>query len=72
MPTLTPLNEELAQLEHDLGLLHRKYGMDDSTFLRRFSQGELGDDIDFQVWESSLQLREELLKKTAGAFQRLD
>ena len=69
MPNPPVINDELAQIEQDLGLFHKKYQMDDRTFLNRFTKGELGDDVDFQVWESVLVLRDELLEKMKGAFK---
>ena len=57
---LMTIEEELRGIEKDLENLRAKHGMDDRTFLSKFENGDLGDDEDFFVWESSLKLRDNL------------
>ena len=56
---------DLAVLEQDLNALEEEYGMDSEEFHRRYSEGELSDDVDFMEWNA-------LYKMYTRLWARLD
>lgn len=44
--------ELISQLRSDLNEFETRYGMDSSTFYKRFRAGEMGDAMDFMEWAS--------------------
>lgn len=57
---LMTIEEELRGIGKDLEEFRTSHGMEDTDFLLKFENGELGDDEDFFLWESSLELRDNL------------
>lgn len=53
----------LERYERDLGDFERQYGMESSTFYRRFEAGELGDAADFFEWAGLYELWQDLVEK---------
>jgi hypothetical protein len=53
----------LERYERDLREFERRYGMESTTFYRRFEAGELGDAMDFFEWAGLYELRQDIIKK---------
>lgn len=51
----------LERYERDLSAFETRHGMASAEFYRRFSAGELGDNLDWFEWAGLYELREELL-----------
>jgi len=54
---------EIQRLYKELKTFERAYGMKSSVFFRKFSEGRLGDDIDFIEWSSLYQMYNRLVGK---------
>ena len=54
---------EIKRLDKELKAFERTYGMKSSVFLKKFSEGRLGDDMDFIEWSSLYQIHNRLLEK---------
>jgi len=61
--TVNQHRQRLARYETDLRACETRYGMDSTTFYRRFAAGELGDAMDFCEWAGLCELRQDLLDK---------
>ena len=57
---LMTIQEEKSEIIHDIELYQKKYGFSNDIFLEKWLMGQLGDDQDFFVWESSLNLLKKL------------
>jgi hypothetical protein len=53
----------LERYERDLREFERRYGMESTTFYRRFEAGELGDAMDFFEWAGLYELRQDIMEK---------
>ena len=47
----------------ELKSFERAYGMKSSVFFKKFSEGKMGDDMDFIEWSSIYQMYRRLLEK---------
>jgi hypothetical protein len=54
---------EIKRLDKELMRLERAHGMNSADFYREFSEGKLGDDMDFVEWSSLYQMRRRLFDK---------
>ena len=68
---LMAIKEEIQAIDKDMELLHKKYDLDDEEFLLKFGNGDLGDDEDFFLWESSLKLKKALVDEQAALSEAL-
>jgi len=68
---LMAIKEEIQAIDKDIELLRKKHGIDDEDFMLKFTNGDLGDDEDFFVWESSLKLRKSLVDEQAALREAL-
>ncbi|HHT9146153.1 MAG: hypothetical protein Q7J76_09785 [Candidatus Brocadiaceae bacterium] len=50
------MNKELKAFE-------RAYGVKSSVFFKKFSEGKMGDDMDFIEWSSIYQMHNRLIEK---------
>jgi hypothetical protein len=57
---LMTIREEKSGIIHDIEFYQKKFGFSNETFLEKWQMGQLGDDQDFFVWESSLSLLKKL------------
>lgn len=55
--------EEIKRLNKELRMFERTYGMKSLVFYRKFSEGRLGDNMDFIEWSSIYQMHKHLLGK---------
>ena len=53
----------LERYQRDLSDFEKRYGMESSTFYRRFEAGELGDAADLFEWAGLCELRQDLVDK---------
>jgi hypothetical protein len=56
---------QIRQLETDLSVFERQYGMSSDVFYRRFQEGQTGDDMDFIEWASAVQMCRGLRQRLA-------
>ncbi len=56
-------DEEIKRLNKELRMFERTYGMKSSVFYRKFSEGRVGDNMDFVEWSSIYQMHKHLLEK---------
>ncbi|MBE7444828.1 MAG: hypothetical protein HS132_06120 [Planctomycetia bacterium] len=54
---------EIKRLDKELKTFERTYGMKSSVFFKKFSEGRLGDNMDFIEWSSLYQMYNGLLEK---------
>ena len=54
---------EIKRLDKGLMAFERTYGMKSPVFFKKFSEGKLGDDMDFIEWSSLFQMYSRLLEK---------
>ncbi|BBO18673.1 conserved hypothetical protein [Candidatus Brocadia pituitae] len=54
---------EIKRLDKELKTFEHTYGMKSSIFFKKFSEGKLGDNMDFIEWSSLYQMYNRLLKK---------
>ncbi len=54
---------EIKRLDKELKTFERTYGMKSSVFFKKFSEGRLGDDMNFIEWSSLYQIHSRLLGK---------
>ena len=55
--------EKIQQLGKELKAFERAYGMKSSVFFKKFTEGKIGDDMDFIEWSSIYQMYQRLLEK---------
>ncbi len=55
--------DEIKRLDKELKAFEHTYGMKSSIFLKKFSEGKLGDTMDFIEWSSLYQMYNRLLEK---------
>ena len=55
--------EKIQQLGKELKAIERAYGMKSSVFFKKFSEGKIGDNMDFIEWSSIYQMYHRLLEK---------
>ena len=55
--------EKIKRLDKELKAFERAYGMKSSVFFRKFSEGKMGDAMDFIEWSSLYQMYHRLLEK---------
>lgn len=55
--------EKIQQLCKELKSFERTYRMKSSVFFKKFSEGKIGDDMDFIEWASIYQMYQRLLEK---------
>lgn len=48
--------EAVQQLRADLDEFEQRYNMESAAFYARFTQGEMGDDMDYITWASLFQM----------------
>jgi hypothetical protein len=53
----------MARYLRDLADFEKRYGMESSTFYRRFETGELGDSADWFEWAGLYELKQDLGNK---------
>lgn len=56
-------DKEIRELDRELKKFEQAHQMESSHFFRDFSEGKLGDDMDFVEWSSLWQMRQRLLEK---------
>ncbi len=56
---------QIRQLENDLSVFEKQYGMSSDVFYRRFQEGEAGDNMDFVEWASVVQMHRRLRQRFA-------
>lgn len=64
------LEKDLADIKRKLLKFERKYKMESSNFIKKFENGQLGDETDFMEWASLLDMAERIesrLEKIKGA-----
>jgi len=57
--------KEIRKLDRELKKFERTHHMESSDFFKDFSEGKLGDEMDFVEWSSLYQMRQRLLAKKA-------
>ena len=57
---LITIQEEKSGIIHDIELFQKQYGYSDEIFLKKWDKGDLDDNQDFFIWESSLRLLKKL------------
>ncbi len=55
----------LRQLENDLSVFEKQYGMSSDVFYRRFREGRTDDSMDFIEWASVVQMYRRLRQRFA-------
>lgn len=55
--------EEIKRLDKELKVFERAYGMKSSVFFKKFSEGKIGDNMDFIEWSSIYQMHNRLIEK---------
>lgn len=55
--------EKIQQLGKELKAFERAYGMKSSVSFKKFSEGKMGDDMDFIEWSSIYQMHNRLIEK---------
>lgn len=55
--------EKIKRFNKELKVFERAYGMKSSVFFKKFSEGKMGDDMDFIEWSSVYQMRNRLIEK---------
>ena len=55
--------EKIQELCKELKSFERAYGMKSSVFFKKFTEGKIGDDMDFIEWSSIYQMYQRLLEK---------
>jgi hypothetical protein len=60
---LTVIKQDIQELDIDLESFRRKCELSDENFLEKFENGELGDDEDFFIWESTIKLKQKLIEE---------
>lgn len=60
---LSQQRARLERYERDLSEMEERHGMDSAEFYRRFSAGELGDDLDWFEWAGLYELKLDLLQR---------
>jgi len=53
------LRREISHMNFDLRKFEEKYRMSSEDFITRFSEGELDDSNDFQIWSGVWEMRKE-------------
>lgn len=61
--SLSQYRLRLERYERDLREFEERYGMESTTFYRRFEAGELGDAMDFFEWSGLYELEQDILEK---------
>lgn len=54
------INQNLSEIRESMGYFERKYGIDTDEFYAKFTEGTMGDDMDFFEWKASKEIYEEL------------
>lgn len=54
---------EMKRLDKEMKTFERTYGMKSSVFFKKFSEGKLGDNMDFIEWSSLYRMYNHLLGK---------
>jgi hypothetical protein len=55
--------KEIVRLNREIGKFERTHRMDSSDFFKKYTEGNLGDDLDFLEWSALYQMRRHLLDK---------
>lgn len=55
--------EKIKRFNKELKVFERAYGMKSSVFFKKFSEGKMGDDMDFIEWSSLYQIHNRFLGK---------
>ena len=58
-------NAQIRELENDLSVFEKQYGMPSDLFYQQFQKGEVGDDMDFIEWASVIQMHQRLRQRLA-------
>ncbi|MCF8371034.1 MAG: hypothetical protein K9H64_05380 [Bacteroidales bacterium] len=54
---INKLQDQIAGFDHLLAHFNEKYDLDSKTFEQQFDSGELGDEIDFIEWSSTIEMK---------------
>jgi hypothetical protein len=57
---IATIKKELLKTDNDLILFRKIYKLSDEEFLKKWGEGEMGDDQDYFIWESSIKMHDEL------------
>ncbi len=55
--------EKIKRFNKELKVFERAYGMKSSVFFKKFSEGKMGDDMDFIEWSSVYQMRNRIIEE---------
>lgn len=58
---LVTIKKELIDIEAELVFYSKKYSLNEKDFLEQFSNGSLGDDEDFFIWEGTINIKQKLI-----------
>jgi len=60
---LMTIKQEIRNIDADLELYRKKYCLTDDDFLQQFSDGNLGDEEDYFIWQGSLEVKKRLIEE---------
>jgi len=60
---LVAIKQQLLEIESELTFYTKKYSLNEQEFLEKFTNGTLGDDEDYFMWEGTLNIKQKLVKE---------
>ena len=54
---INKIQTQIEGFDHQLNQYHKKYDLDSISFEKQFENGELGDNIDFIEWSSTIEMK---------------
>lgn len=65
------INSKIEEIKNNINYFKLKYGMESEEFYRKFETGELGDEMDFFEWKSSIEILNDLKTERSALIEAI-